>query len=230
MFEAQRRIAWVALWMSHPAWPSFVWQTLRLPIWSPPRLLRRQETSEPLHISGNRSRDVEVVNYSAGKVTGLTAQAEILNLDDPSRGKNRETTDTPKTADYAHRIEYPSSGLTAVHFHPPDLRRGGEDGFPNFIGGLEDGNFRALRDLPQSLTRSLYPGRAGKQRWVLVTRLEQCRQPAGLMVRVKAVTGKSSSHPARSLHAQLHRADAGRKATIRTELEDAIPAANARAS
>ena len=76
MFEAQgKNRMGVLLWMSHPCWPSFVWQTYDYYFDQSGGYFGSKKGSEPLHIQWNPVTDsVEVVNYSAGNVTGLTAQ------------------------------------------------------------------------------------------------------------------------------------------------------------
>ena len=83
MFEAQGKDrAGLLLWMSHPCWPSFVWQTYDYYFEPTAAYFGCKKGSEPLHIQWNRYADtVEVVNYSAGSVKGLSARVELLNID-----------------------------------------------------------------------------------------------------------------------------------------------------
>ena len=83
MFEAQSRNRMgLLLWMSHPAWPSFVWQTYDYYFDPTAAYFGSRKGSEPLHVQWNPvTDDVEVVNYSAGAVPGLAARAEVLDLD-----------------------------------------------------------------------------------------------------------------------------------------------------
>ena len=83
MFEAQAKNRMgVLLWMSHPCWPSMVWQTYDYYFDQSGGYFGSKKGSEPLHIQWNPVTDsVEVVNYSGGSATSLTAQAEILNMD-----------------------------------------------------------------------------------------------------------------------------------------------------
>jgi hypothetical protein len=82
MFEAQgKNRMGVLLWMSHPCWPSMVWQTYDYYFDQSGGYFGSKKGAEPLHIQWNPVTDsVEVVNYSGGNATGLTAQAEILNM------------------------------------------------------------------------------------------------------------------------------------------------------
>jgi hypothetical protein len=226
MFEAQSKNRMgLLLWMSHPTWPSFVWQTYDYDLEPTAAYFGAKKASEPLHIQWNPlTDDVEVVNYSAGNVTGLAAQAEILNLDGSVAWQKTATTDSTEDSVITPiRIEYPPSGLTAVHFIRLHLRRGGETVSENFYWrGLEDGNFRALRDLPQVTLEASTRVERQSSRWVLVTSLNNTGGQPALMVRIKAVREKSGDRILPALYSDNYIAVMpGEKRTIQTELEDA---------
>lgn len=62
------------MWMSHPCWPSMVWQTYDYYLEPTAAYFAIKKASEPLHIQWNPATDeVEVVNYSAGTHSHLTA-------------------------------------------------------------------------------------------------------------------------------------------------------------
>ena len=70
------------MWMSHPCWPSMVWQTYDYYLEPTAAYFAIKKASEPLHIQWNPATDeVEVVNYSAGTHSHLTARVQILNMD-----------------------------------------------------------------------------------------------------------------------------------------------------
>ena len=53
------------LWMSHPAWPSLVWQTYDYDFEPTAAYFGSKKACEPLHIQWNPLSDsIEVVNYS----------------------------------------------------------------------------------------------------------------------------------------------------------------------
>lgn len=83
MFEAQSKNRMgMLLWMSHPAWPSLVWQTYDYYFEPTAAYFGCKKASEPLHIQWNAFSDsIEVVNYSSIEGFGLTAGMEVLNLD-----------------------------------------------------------------------------------------------------------------------------------------------------
>jgi hypothetical protein len=69
MFEAQSQHRMgLLIWMSHPAWPSFVWQTYDYYFDPTAAYFGSRKGAEPLHVQWNPvTDDVEVVNYSAAR-------------------------------------------------------------------------------------------------------------------------------------------------------------------
>jgi hypothetical protein len=152
MFEAQSKNRMgLLIWMSHPSWPSFVWQTYDYYFEPSAAYFGAKKASEPLHIQWNPVSDsVEVVNYSGGNATGLSASAQILNMDGSVKWEKTASVDSPEDSVQSPiAMEYPA-GLTAVHFVRLKLSRGTTVVSENFyLRGLEDGNFKAIRELPK---------------------------------------------------------------------------------
>ena len=68
------------IWMSHPCWPSMVWQTYDYYLEPTAAYYGVKHACEPLHVQWNPSTNhVEVVNRSAGHQKG-TAKASIIDL------------------------------------------------------------------------------------------------------------------------------------------------------
>jgi beta-galactosidase/beta-glucuronidase len=225
MFEAQstHRMG-LLIWMSHPAWPSFVWQTYDYYFEPTAAYFGAKKASEPLHIQWNPSADtIEVVNYSGGEARGLTARVEVLNLDGSLKWEKTATVDSAEDSTVSPiRMEYPS-GLTAVHFIRLKLTRGGDTVSENFYWrGVEDGNYRALRDLPhvklEATTRVEHQG----SRWLLTTELHNVSAQPALMVRLKAVREKTGDRILPALYSDNYVAlMPGERRTIHTELAGA---------
>ena len=84
MFEGQsKNRLGVLIWMSHPAWPSILWQTYDYFFATDAGYYGAKKGAEPLHIQWNAAADtVEVVNYNAGDHPQACAiHAEVLNID-----------------------------------------------------------------------------------------------------------------------------------------------------
>ena len=150
------------LWMSHPAWPSFVWQTYDYYFDPTAGYFGSRKGSEPLHVQWNPLSDaVEVVNYSAGEQQGLVAAAELLNLDGSRQWQAEAELDSPEDSVRAPIALLWPETLSPVHFVRLRLSRGGALVSENlYWRGREEGNFRALRTLPQVPLEADHPARA----------------------------------------------------------------------
>ena len=225
MFEAQgtHRMG-LLLWMTHSCWPSFVWQTYDYYFDQSGGYFGSKKGSEPLHIQWNQATDnVEVVNYSGGNATGLTAQAEILNMDGSKQWEKSAAVDSAEDSVQSPiKLEY-SAGLSPVHFIRLKLLRGGEVVSENFyLRGREENNFTAIRGLLKvQVTAETKVERAGS-RWVLTTELQNTGRAPALMVRAKAVREKSGDRILPAIHSDNYVAlMPGERRTIRTELDNA---------
>ena len=73
--------AGLLLWMSHPCWPSMVWQTYDYYFDPTAAYFGCKKACEPLHIQYNALTDsIEVVNHSAGNRQAVTATATVFDL------------------------------------------------------------------------------------------------------------------------------------------------------
>ena len=139
------------MWMSHPCWPSMVWQTYDYYFEPTAAYFAIKKASEPLHIQWNPATDeVEVVNYSGGMRKGLTAKAQLLNMDASVAWEKEAIVDSHEdTTDKCIRLEFPSD-LSKVHFIKLTLKENGTVVSENFYHrSLEENNYQALRELPK---------------------------------------------------------------------------------
>ena len=141
------------LWMSHPAWPSMVWQTYDYffePIGS---FFGCKKACEPLHIQMNSLHGtVEVVNYHAGARQGLTAEARILNMDGSEAWSKDCTLDIAEDSTATcFTLEVPED-ISEAYFVKLALKdASGAVVSDNFYWqGREEGNYQALRTLPKT--------------------------------------------------------------------------------
>jgi hypothetical protein len=73
------------LWMSHPAWPSMIWQTYTYDYETPGSYFGAKKACEPLHVQMNLDDDsVVIINTTRRTYRGLTASAEYI---DPATGR-----------------------------------------------------------------------------------------------------------------------------------------------
>jgi beta-galactosidase/beta-glucuronidase len=222
MFEAQSRNRMgLLIWMSHPAWPSFVWQTYDYYLEPTAAYFGAKKASEPLHIQWNPASDgVEVVNYSAGAQQGLTARAEVLDLGGGVRWEKSATLDSAEdSVTTPFKLEYPKD-LSPTHFIRLKLLRDGRTLSENFYWrGLEEGDFTALRGLPGvTIAASTRVERDG-DRWTLTTELANRSKAPALMVRLKAVRNRSGDRILPALYSDNYVAlMPGESRTLTTQL------------
>ena len=213
MFEAQSKYRMgLLLWMSHPCWPSFVWQTYDFYFEPTAAYFGCKKACEPLHIQWNRASNMaEVVNLSAGNVQNLTAKAELFNLDGSLHHTQTATlTSNEDSVNSVFALEFPA-GLSPVHFlrlslveggpAPASVKVGGRDtgglGMPMlrstnlYLRGRDEGNLRQLRTLSKvKLQASTITERNGDT-WLLTTTLKNATSTPAVFVRLKAIRESS---------------------------------------
>jgi hypothetical protein len=225
MFEAQSKNRMgLLIWMSHPCWPSFVWQTYDYYFDPTAAYFGSKKACEPLHIQWNPVSDsIEVVNYSGGTVRGLTARAEVLNMDGTLKWEKTASLDSSEDSVASPvKMEY-STSLTPVHFLRLKLMRGNEILSENFYWhGLEEGNYRAIRELPKVKLKAQTRVERQGNRWQLTTFLQNTSNSPALMVRLKVVREKGRDRilPAFCSDNYVALMPSERR-TIETEIEDA---------
>ncbi len=225
MFEAQSKYRMgLLLWMSHPCWPSFVWQTYDYYFEPTAAYFGCKKACEPLHIQWNPvTESIEVVNYSAGNVRGLAATVEVLNMDGTKQWEKSATLDSAEDSVVpCIKMEYPPE-LTSLHFLRLALTREAETVSTNFyLRGREEGNYRAIRQLPKvNLEAATRVHRQGN-RWQLTTELHNPSSQPALMIRLKAVREKSGDRILPAIYSDNYIAlMPGERRTIQTELEHA---------
>ena len=223
MFEAQSKNRMgLLIWMSHPTWPSFVWQTYDYYLEPTAAYFGAKKACEPLHIQWNPVTDnVEVVNYSGGDARGLTANVKLLNMDGAGKWDSSVNLDSSEDSVAAPiHIQYPD-GLTPVHFIRLKLTHAGRTISENFYWrSLEEYNYRALRDLPNVKVEAATHAERQGGRWLLTTTVHNTAKTPALMVKLKAVREKSGDRILPAIYSDNYIAlmpDESR--TIRTELE-----------
>ncbi len=190
MFEAQGKDRMgVLLWMSHPCWPSFVWQTYDYYLDPTAAYFGCKKACEPLHIQWNPVTErVEVVNTSGGNQRAVSAKLEILNTSGAVVGTQSAALDSHEDSLIeAFSIKYPAQ-LTGIHFLRLSLSRSGHTLSKNFyLRGCDSGNHRGIRALPPAnVVGSTEVVREGDA-WKLTTKLRNTSQSPALMVRLRAV-------------------------------------------
>ncbi|HUB81906.1 MAG TPA: discoidin domain-containing protein [Bryobacteraceae bacterium] len=225
MYEAQSKNRMgLLMWMSHACWPSMVWQTYDYYLEPTAGYFGAKKASEPLHIQWNPlTGSVEVVNYSGGSRTGLTAQAQVLNLDGSVKWEKSATIDsTEDSVQSPIKMEYPA-GVTPTHFIKLELKQGDRLVSDNFyLHGLEEENYQGIRALGKAkLQVSTVAARSG-DRWLLTTTLQNASSIPALNLRLKVVREKSGDRILPAIYSDGYVAlMPGEKRQITTEVYDA---------
>lgn len=225
MFEgqSQRRMG-LLIWMSHPAWPSILWQTYDYYLNPDGGYFGARKGSEPLHIQWNPvAETLEVVNYSAGEARGLTAKAEVLNLDGSVQWEKSASVDSLEDSTLSPiKLEYPL-GVTPVHFIRLALSRQGRLLSTNFyLRPIKEGEYGAISQLPKADLEASTRRERGASRWVLTTELRNASSRPALMVRVKAVREKTGDRILPAIYSDNYvPLMPGEKISFTTELKDA---------
>lgn len=138
------------IWMSHPCWPSMVWQTYDYYFEPTAAYFGVKHACEPLHVQLNPvSRNVEVINRSAGHHQGIV-KALAIGLD----GKELWTDSQPYSCDeditrQAMSVVAPSDFTEAYILR---LMLTDDDGLlrsqNDYVRSSADGERKALRTMP----------------------------------------------------------------------------------
>jgi len=194
MFEGQsKNRLGLLIWMSHPAWPSLLWQTYDYFFDTDAGYYGAKKGAEPIHIQWNASTNaVEVVNYNAGDQHGLTAHAQIINLDGTVKWDKTATLNSREDSTEAPiLLEFPAR-LSRTHFIRLKLMRNGQLLSSNLYlrGAIENDN-QGIRDLrPAEVKAKTRVNRHGSD-WQITTELHNKSKTPALMVRVKAIRSKT---------------------------------------
>ena len=178
------------LWLSHPTWPSLIWQTYDYYFEPLAAYFACKKASEPIHIFFNpEHKKVEVVNYSAGDLTALKVVAQVLDL----RGTEvwSRTSQLDIQEDATHQCFAPEvpADITDVYF----IRLYLYDAQGHLLSqnlywqGKEEGNFQAIRNVAQAHVDMQVSGSKGHY----TATLTNASEVPVMMLRLKVVDSKT---------------------------------------
>ena len=156
MFESTSKSrAGLLLWMSHPCWPSMVWQTYDYYFEPTAAYFGAKKACEPLHIQYNALTDsIELVNHSAGNQTKINATATIFDLNGKrvSQKKTQVNSADDSTQAWLKLSELMPRVTTDVYFLR--LQLSDKKGILSenlYIMGRKENDYRALSSLPKPM-------------------------------------------------------------------------------
>ncbi|MBR1869958.1 MAG: beta-glycosidase, partial [Bacteroidales bacterium] len=190
MFEGrstQRR--GLLLWMSHPAWPSMVWQTYDYYFEPTAAYFGCKKACEPVHILYNPvKKTVEAVNYRGGDLGGLEARAEILGLDGKALCSGECRLDLPEdsTAE-CFPVDVPSEAGEVWFLRLKLLDADGRPVSENFYWqGREEGDYKALLKVGKAKVGASADWKDSGECFEATVRLENNSRRPAMMLRLKA--------------------------------------------
>jgi beta-galactosidase/beta-glucuronidase len=194
MFEGggEKRLG-TLIWMSHPAWPSILWQTYDYFYDTDAAYYAAKKASEPLHIQWNAATDaVEIVNYNGGDQKGIEARAQVLDLDGTVRWEKTAIVDSLEDSTLSPlHLEFPA-GMKTTQFIRLALLKSGKPVSTNFYWhGTSDEDYTGIRELGQTSVYATSTMVKAGSIWQIATMLKNDSAVPALMVRVKAVRAVS---------------------------------------
>lgn len=145
------------IWMSHPAFPSLVWQTYDYFFEPTAAFFACKKACEPLHIQWNALSDsIEVVNTRGGSRTRLTAKAELLDMYGTTISTSSTTIDSPEDTTFDCLPAHTEALTTDAGYLRLSLSDSkGQALASNFyVVGREEGNYQALAQLPKARVKT----------------------------------------------------------------------------
>lgn len=174
------------LWMSHAAWPTFVWCTYDYYFDPTGAFFGCKKACEPLHIQWNPLKKVvEVVNISGGNREGLKATGFVLDM------YGKELARQEFVLDSREDTTVPCFGMTVpdedVYYYKLVLAEGDAVVSDNFyVLGRETDNFKALLGLPAADLRGKQDVKDAGDRWEVTLTLRCVGKVPAMMVRLMA--------------------------------------------
>ena len=178
------------LWMSHPAWPSMVWQTYDYYFEPTGAYFGSKKACEPLHILVNPVKeDVEVVNYHAFDHKGLKAAAQLINLDGTVVWSKEATLDIREDQTVpCFPLEFPDNLSDAYFIKLVLTDASGEVVSDNFYWrGREEGNLQALRGVAKTSPKCKVTRSSSDEEYCFTVKVTNDDKVPAMMLRLKAM-------------------------------------------
>jgi hypothetical protein len=186
------------LWMSHPAWPSNIWQLYSWDYDTSAAYYGAKEANTPLHVQLNLpDNKLVVVNTTQGDQPGMTVETRVVGLDGAALFTRTDALEA-KANDKTDLADVPLAPILAQHgaaLVELTLKdRDGKEVDHNFYWrGKDEAAYRALDGLAQTPLQlsAAAPARDGSDMLVRVTLANPGRVPA-LEAKLTLVDGKGT--------------------------------------
>lgn len=182
------------LWMSHPAWPSLVWQTYDYYLEPTAAYFACKNACEPLHIQWNASSgNVEAVSWYACSGENLKASASVLDMNGAALWTRSETVSVGADQTVVcFPLEVPDNVSDAYFVNLVLTDESGRTVSENtYWEGREPGRLETLRTLPMAeLSADIRCDRT-EEGYKFTLKLTNTGSVPALMVRLKVTDGES---------------------------------------
>ncbi|WP_044111151.1 glycoside hydrolase family 2 protein [Xylanibacter brevis] len=162
MYEAWNDKMWndasaLLIWMSHPAYPSFVWQTYDYYYDPTGCYWGAKQACEPLHVQWNcLTNSVKVINASSQPLRDVVVTARIYDINGREVTALTTTRSVPlveaSNIKEAFVLDFADEGLSPLHFIQLEMTSQGQVLSRNFYwrNGEKELDYRALLTLPEA--------------------------------------------------------------------------------
>ena len=176
----------VLVWMSHPSWPSVVWQFYTWDYEPNASLFGARKAAEPVHIQMNLPDcGVAVINHQAAPLTDVTATASIYTLSGRQLQTRQSTlTAGPNAATDAFTLDWPADGACLAQLELRDKKgRLVSDNF--YWHARNEQQLQQLNQLPKvALTGKLRTKHSASGGLVVETRLSNPGSTPALAIKL----------------------------------------------
>jgi len=191
MYEAaQTERQGLLIWMSHPCWPTFVWQTYDYYFEPNAAFFGVKKACEPTHILYNaRTREVNVVNLLPKNYCNATAKAQILNINGAKLWEKALQMDCESdTTQVCFAVPTPENVADAYFLR---LQLNDERGAllsENFyVLSVIDDNYQSLNTLPKTELNVSFEKHVENGLWSAIAIVKNDSDTPAMMVRLNLV-------------------------------------------
>ncbi len=157
----------LVIWMSHPCWPSMVWQSYDYYFDPTGAYFGAMKACEPVHVQWNAAKDcIEVVNMNRGDLAGASVSLVIRDVDGKVVSENSQTVDIKNDSTVpVMEVGFPESGDLILLCLSLKDASGIELSSNFYLKGREAGNYRALRNLGNAKVQSSFTSIRNGNQW-----------------------------------------------------------------
>lgn len=111
------------LWMSHPAWPSMIWQTYTYDYETPGSYFGAKKACEPIHIQMNLpNKDIMIINTTLIDMKSMSASVRYISLEGKELYKKIIKINSPSNSATKCFTPEPVSSLPAIYLARLELK------------------------------------------------------------------------------------------------------------